>query len=297
MVNDWQPNVQGTWRINKRLANLCWFGVGGPARYFFMPADIADLQRFLQQKPEDVPVMIMGVGSNLLVRDGGFDGVVIRLSNSFAQIEVKEQAIIAGALALDAHVANIAASSGLTGLEFLSGVPGTIGGAIAMNAGAYGREIKDVLLYAEGVDMQGELCVFNNQELSFSYRQHHLPEPIFFTKACLQAAAGDIAEIERRMAEIQQARQATQPIKSKTGGSTFMNPPGYKAWQLIDQAGCRGLRIGGAQVSEQHCNFLLNTGDATAHDIESLIEIVQQRVKESSGIDLHTEIKIIGEKI
>jgi UDP-N-acetylmuramate dehydrogenase len=244
--------------------------------------------------PDEVPVTVIGVGSNLLVRDGGVPGVVVRLAGPFAAIEVDGDTITAGAGALDMTVAMTALEMGLGGLEFLSGVPGTIGGALRMNAGAFGGEMKDVIVQAEAIDRAGHVHTLTPEQLGFSYRHCGVDERWVFTKAVMRGSAGDKTVISNRMAEIREAREATQPTRVRTGGSTFANPPGEKAWQLIDRAGCRGLRIGGAQVSEKHCNFLLNTGDATAADIENLGEEVRRRVLETSGIELRWEIRRIG---
>jgi UDP-N-acetylmuramate dehydrogenase len=260
----------------------------------FRPADRDDLADFLAALPRDVPVTVIGVGSNLLVRDGGVAGVVLRLGRGFADIEAKGSDVRAGAAALDINIARMAADAGLAGLEFLSGIPGTMGGALRMNAGAYGRELVDVVVSAEALDRQGRLHKLDKKALGLSYRHSDVPEDWIFTAAELKAERGEASAIRARLAEIQAAREASQPIRSRTGGSTFANPPGHKAWQLIDQAGCRGLRIGGAMVSDMHTNFLINTGSATAADIETLGETVRRRVREASGIDLRWEIRRIG---
>jgi UDP-N-acetylmuramate dehydrogenase len=288
------PPVRGRIARNAPLGGLTWFRVGGPAEVLFRPADAEDLAQFLGALPAEVPVTVIGVGSNLLVRDGGVPGVVVRLAGPFAAIDVDGGTIAAGAGALDLTVAMTALEVGLAGLEFLSGVPGTIGGALRMNAGAFGGEMKDVTVAAEAIDRQGRVHTLSPAQLDFSYRHCGVDESWVFTKAVLKGAAGDKTEISNRMAEIREARESTQPTRTRTGGSTFANPEGAKAWQLIDQAGCRGLRIGGAQVSEKHCNFLLNTGDATAADIEALGEEVRRRVLETSGIELRWEIRRIG---
>ena len=288
------PTLKGRVSLDSDLSKITWFRVGGPAEIMFRPADIADLQAFLAAKPVGVPVTVIGVGSNLLVRDGGVPGVVIRLGRDFAQIAVEGTTIRAGAAALDINVARVARDAGLAGLEFLSGVPGTVGGALRMNAGAYGRETSDILRRAWAVDETGALRELDPAAMRLSYRHCGLPESWIFTEAEFAGTPGDKAEIGRRMDEIGESRAASQPIRSRTGGSTFANPPGAKAWQLIDAAGCRGLRIGGAMVSEQHCNFLINTGDATAADIETLGEEVRRKVRETSGVDLRWEIRRIG---
>ncbi len=288
------PPVRGRLTANAPLSAITWFRVGGPAEVLFRPEDREDLLAFLAGKPRDVPVTVIGVGSNLLVRDGGIPGVVLRLARGFAEIRVEGEEVEAGAAALDVNVAKVAADAGLAGLEFLVGVPGTIGGAARMNAGAYGSELKDVLLWVEAADGQGRVHRLTPAELQLGYRSSGLPADWVVLKARLQARAGEPAEIQARMAEITAQRGATQPVRSRTGGSTFANPPGARAWELIDAAGCRGLRLGGAQVSELHCNFLINTGTATAADLEALGEEVRRRVKRVCGIKLRWEIKVIG---
>ena len=293
------PVVRGRYSEDAALARVTWFRVGGPAEVMFRPADRDDLAAFLAGKPDDVPVTVIGVGSNLLVRDGGIKGVVIRLGRGFADITTAGSDVTAGAAALDLNVAITARAAGVAGLEFLSGIPGTIGGALRMNAGAYGREMTDVTIEAEALDEHGRLHRLSHGELGFSYRHSAVPASWIFTAACLRGQPGDSAAIAARMDNIQQARAATQPLRTPTGGSTFKNPDdvkaqGRKAWQLIDQAGCRGLRLGGAMVSELHCNFLINTGGATAADIEALGEDVRRRVFAHSGVTLEWEIKRIG---
>ena len=288
------PSVRGRYSANVLLAEQTWFRVGGPAEVVFRPADRDDLATFMAARPVDVPVTVIGVGSNLLVRDGGVPGVVIRLGRGFAEVAVAGETVVAGAGAPNVNVALTARDAALTGLEFLRGIPGTIGGGVRMNAGAYGAEFRDVLVEAEAVDGQGRVHRVGAAQLGLSYRHSDAPADWIFTSATLQARPGDAAAIQARMNEISAAREASQPVKSRTGGSTFANPPGHKAWELIDRAGCRGLRVGGAMVSEQHCNFLINTGDATAADLESLGETVRKRVKDMSGIDLRWEIRLIG---
>jgi UDP-N-acetylmuramate dehydrogenase len=288
------PEVRGRYRENADLSGVTWFRVGGRAEVSFRPADRDDLLAFLAGKPDDVPVTVIGVASNLLVRDGGVPGVTVRLGRGFAEIRAEAETLIAGAAALDLNVAKAAQMYGLAGLEFLSGVPGTIGGALRMNAGAYGREIKDVLIIAEAADAQGRVHVLTPVDLRFDYRHSALPADWIVLSATLQGERDDPGAIARRMTEIQASRETSQPIRTRTGGSTFKNPPGQKAWQLIDRAGCRGLKVGGAQVSEQHCNFLINTGTATAADLENLGEEVRRRVKENSGVELEWEIRRIG---
>jgi UDP-N-acetylmuramate dehydrogenase len=289
------PPVRGEYRERVPLARYTWFRVGGPAEVMFLPADGDDLQHFLQNVPADIPVMVIGVASNLLIRDGGVPGVVIRLRGGFTDTQMADGAIRAGAGALDINVARFAQSQSLEGLEFLSGIPGTIGGALRMNAGAYGKEIKDVLQSAEAVDRGGKRHILDASSMGFRYRGCAIPEDWIFLAAEFHAEPGDAEEISARMAEIGGARDESQPIRSRTGGSTFKNPDGQRAWELIDGAGCRGLVRGGAQVSNKHCNFLINTGNASAQDIEMLGEEVRRRVHETSGVDLHWEIRRIGE--
>lgn len=288
------PQVRGRLTENAPLDRITWFRVGGPAEVMFRPADPADLAGFLAARPADVPVTVLGVGSNVLIRDGGVPGVVVRLGKGFAEVALDGATVRAGAAALDANVALAAREAGVAGLEFLSGVPGTVGGALRMNAGAYGKEMKDVVTAARAVDMKGTIHALDLAELGFGYRSCMVPEGWIFIDADLQGRPGDKAEIAKRMAEIQDARASTQPLRTRTGGSTFANPPGAKAWELIDRAGCRGLKMGGAMVSEMHTNFLINTGEATAADIEALGEEVRRRVKKTSGVTLEWEIRRIG---
>ncbi|MDJ0937592.1 MAG: UDP-N-acetylmuramate dehydrogenase [Kiloniellales bacterium] len=288
------PGVRGRLTADAPLAGITWFRVGGSAEVMFRPADRDDLVDFLRRKPRDLPVTVIGVASNLLVRDGGVPGVVLRLGRGFAEIRAERETVHAGAGALDFNIATAARIAGIGGLEFLCGVPGTLGGALRMNAGAYGRELKDVLIEAEAVDGYSNLHRLRPQDFSFRYRGNAIPEDWIFLSAHLQGEADDPKVIARRMTEIQTARADSQPIRTRTGGSTFKNPEGAKAWELIDKAGCRGLKRGGAMVSEKHCNFLINTGNATAADIEGLGEEVRRRVQESSGIELQWEIRRIG---
>ncbi|MBI1205697.1 MAG: UDP-N-acetylmuramate dehydrogenase [Azospirillum sp.] len=288
------PKVRGRITANAPLAGLTWFRVGGPAEVLFRPADRDDLAAFLAACPPEVPVTVVGVASNLLIRDGGVPGVVIRLGGAFADVAVAGTTVVVGAAALDVNIALAAGHAGVAGLEFLSGIPGTIGGALRMNAGAYGREMVDVVVEAEAIDRAGVSHTLTARELDFGYRHCGVPADWIFTAAMLSGEAGDAATIGRRIEEIADQRAATQPVRARTGGSTFANPPGHKAWELIDRAGCRGLRIGEAQVSEKHCNFLLNLGGATATELEALGEEVRRRVLASSGITLAWEIKRIG---
>jgi len=291
------PAVRGRYSEAADLSRVTWFKVGGPAEVMFRPVDQDDLAAFLSAKPADVPVTVLGVGSNLLVRDGGIDGVVIRLGRGFAEISTAGTTVTAGAAALDLNVAIAARAAGIAGLEFLSGIPGLIGGALRMNAGAYGREMTDVTVAATALDASGALHQLSRTEIGFTYRHSAVPADWIFTAATLRGEPGSAAAIQARMDEIQAARAETQPLRTPTGGSTFKNPEGHKAWQLIDAAGCRGLRMGGAQVSELHCNFLINVGGATAADIEALGEDVRRRVFAHSGVTLEWEIKRIGKSL
>jgi UDP-N-acetylmuramate dehydrogenase len=288
------PPVRGRLSAGVLLAPITWFRVGGAAEVMFRPADVEDLATFLKAKPADVAVHVIGVGSNLLVRDGGVPGVVIRLGRAFAQVVVDSERVSAGAGALDATVALTARDHSLAGLEFLSGIPGTIGGALRMNAGAYGREMVHVLIAAEAVDTMGHRHRLLPADIGFAYRHTSLPADWIVTSAQLRGEPGELSRIALRMEDIRRAREDTQPVRARTGGSTFANPPGARAWELIDRAGCRGLTIGGAQVSEKHCNFLINTGNATAQDLEALGEEIRRRVLDSTGILLRWEIQRIG---
>ena len=300
-LRDRLPAVRGSLSALAPLAPLTWFRVGGPAELLFVPKDVDDLRGFLKGLPRDVPVTVLGVGSNVLVRDGGVDGVVIRLAGSFNAIAIEDGGRVrAGAAALDVAVAKRAAQAGLTGLEFLRGIPGTVGGGLRMNAGAYGSEFKDVLIEATAIDRAGAVHVLPVQALGMSYRHSAAPADLIFVEAVFQARPGDPETIQARMAEITEAREATQPVRMRTGGSTFKNPDpdqsgGRKAWQLIDAAGCRGRIEGDAQVSEKHCNFLINRGAATAADLEKLGETVRAEVEKTSGIKLEWEIQRIGQ--
>jgi len=289
------PDVRGRLLANESLAPLTWFRVGGPAQVLFTPSDENDLAYFLKNLPQELSVYVVGVGSNLIVRDGGMPGVVIRLSpRGFGETAASGDIVTAGAAALDKRVAETAAAANLAGLEFYSGIPGTIGGALRMNAGANGAETRDVLVEATGIDRKGKLHTFSNAEMKFVYRNSGVDPSIIFTSARFRGKPAAPETIRARMNEVQKHRETAQPIREKTGGSTFKNPPGNSAWKLIDAAGCRGFKVGGAQVSEMHCNFLINTGNATGHDIETLGETVRARVKQMSGIELHWEIKRIG---
>jgi UDP-N-acetylmuramate dehydrogenase len=288
------PKVRGTYTYDAPIRDLVWFRVGGPAQVLLRPADSDDLAAFLAARPAGLPVTVIGVGSNLLVRDGGIPGVVVRLPAAFGRIAAEGTRVRAGAAALDATVARVAADAGIAGLEFLRGVPGTIGGALRMNAGCYGREIKDVFVEATAVDRAGKIRTLSPADMAFAYRKAGAADDLIFVEAVLQGTPGEPAAIRARMEELSENREASQPIRARTGGSTFKNPPGHKAWQLVDAAGCRGLGLGGAQVSEKHTNFLINTGAATAAELEALGEEVRRRVKQTSGLDLEWEIKRVG---
>ena len=286
--------MRGRIQQNSPLAPLTWFRVGGPAEKLLRPADTEDLAEFLCHLSPELPVHIIGACSNLIIRDGGLAGVTIKLARGFSAVTVETDGVIAGAAALDVTVAEHAAASSLSGLEFLSGIPGTIGGAVAMNAGAYGGEMAHVLDWVEVVTRSGELRRISAAELALAYRHSRLPSGAVVTRARLRAAAGAPAAIAARMNEIRATREASQPVRSRTGGSTFRNPHSMRAWELIDAAGCRGLRSGGAMVSDKHCNFLINTGDASAAEIEDLGEEVRRRVLAASGVSLEWEIHRIG---
>jgi UDP-N-acetylmuramate dehydrogenase len=290
------PPLRGRVQQDAPLAATTWFRVGGLAEWLVRPADLDDLLLLLRDKPRDLPLTVIGAASNLLVRDGGLRGIVLKLARGFSDIVVEADGILAGAAALDATVAEHAAEAGLDGLAFLSGIPGSIGGAVAMNAGAYGAEVKDVLDWAEVATADG-LLRLSAEELGFAYRRAALPEGGVVVRARFHARPGDAAAIAEQMRAIRAAREDTQPVRARTGGSTFKNPAGRKAWALIDAAGCRGLKRGGAQVSDKHCNFLLNLGNATAAELESLGEDVREKVRDMSGITLEWEIKRIGEAL
>jgi UDP-N-acetylmuramate dehydrogenase len=297
---DQLPPVRGKLLANEALAPFTWFRVGGPADALFLPKDEADLAAFLAALPESIPVTVLGASSNVIVRDGGIEGVVVRLTPAFGQVKADGLRVTAGAAALDARVSSVAAQAGIAGMEFFSGVPGTIGGALRMNAGCYERETKDVLVEAAALDRKGRRIVLRHADFGFSYRHTEAGEDLIFIEALFQGVKDDPAAIAARIDALKARRETTQPIREKTGGSTFANPdpPGApnqrRAWKLVDEAGMRGARRGGAQVSELHCNFLINTGDATAADIEGLGEDVRAAVKAKSGVELRWEIKRIG---
>jgi UDP-N-acetylmuramate dehydrogenase len=288
------PPVRGTYTYGAALKDLVWFRAGGAAEVLFRPADADDLASFLAARPADIALSVIGVGSNLLVREGGIPGVVIRLPAAFGAVSVEGLRLRAGAAALDAAVSRKAADAGIAGLEFLRGVPGTIGGALKMNAGCYGTEIKDIFVEATAIDGRGDKHILASADMGFVYRKSNVPKDFIFVEAVFEGTKDDPAVVRHRMEELLARREGSQPVKSRTGGSTFKNPPGQLAWQLIEEAGCRGLRVGDAQVSELHCNFLINLGAATAAEIEALGEEVRARVKEKSGIELEWEIKRVG---
>ncbi len=298
------PETRGKLTAEAPLAPLVWFKSGGPAEWLFAPKDVEDLQQFLRDLDPAIPVWPLGLGSNLIIRDGGKRGVTIRLGKAFAGIETVgkgrfgiDNALICGAGAPGISAASMARDHGIAGLEFLRGIPGTIGGAVRMNAGAYGREVCDILESADVVLRNGELQTVALADMAYSYRHSELPEGAIVISATLRGTDGDPEIIGAEMKRIADEREASQPLRSKTGGSTFKNPEGHKAWQLVDEAGCRGLQIGQAQVSEKHCNFLLNLGGATSSDIEALGEEVRRRVKDHSGVDLQWEIQRVGDEV
>lgn len=289
------PPLRGRLVANAPIGKQTWFGVGGSADVLFRPADVADLAQFLGALPKEIPVTVIGVGSNLLVRDGGIPGVTVRLGRGCGAIAIDENEIRVGAGALDRVVAFSAANAGIAGLEFLSGIPGSIGGSVRMNAGAYGQEFKEILVSATALDRSGQVHYVMCEALELSYRHSRLDPSWILIEARLRGAFSDRRAIAARLSEICSAREATQPIRARTGGSTFKNPPGESAWRLIDAAGCRGLVCGGAMVSEQHANFLINAGSATAADFEALGEEIRRRVYETTGIELEWEIERIGQ--
>lgn len=292
------PDLRGRLSANVSLADITWFRVGGPAEVLFTPADEADLAYFLKHKPKDLPAFVLGLGSNLLVRDGGVPGAIIRLGRGFADVKAEPgHRLRAGTAVPDVKVARAAADAGIAGLAFYRGIPGSIGGALRMNAGAHGSETKDVLVEARAVDPQGNVHVLSHADMGFAYRHSAVPRDWIFTEALFEGTPGDPKEIVRAMDEVADYREQNQPIKERTGGSTFKNPPGESAWRLIDAAGCRGLRVGGAMVSEKHCNFLINDQGATGEDIERLGETVRARVRESTGVSLDWEIIRLGRPV
>ncbi len=295
-LGDWVNEVRGRLIPNQPLKDITWFRVGGIVPLLFQPADEADLQFFLKNLDKDIKVTVMGLGSNLLIRDGGIKGVLIKLSaRGFGKIEVLDNHCLkVGAANPDVRVAKAAAEAGIDGLTFYRGIPGGIGGALYMNAGCYGTETRDRMVELRGVTRNGEIITISNEDMDYKYRKSNAPEGVIFTSAIYQGFSGDAQDIKSRMEKITDRREDSQPVKSRTGGSTFKNPDGHSSWKLIDEAGCRGLQIGGAQVSELHCNFLLNLGEASAYDIELLGETVRHRVRENSGIKLKWEIRRMG---
>ena len=292
------PRVRGRYAFDVDLSRTVWFRAGGRADVVFRPADVDDLAHFLATRPADVPVTVLGLGSNVLVRDGGVDGVVVRLRQGFRDVRVRwqgERALVdVGAGALDMNVARHCRDEGVDGLAFLSGIPGTIGGALRMNAGAYGYEMANVVVEARALDGSGAMHVLAADAMGYAYRHSSVPDDWILVSAVLAGRRGEPAAIARHMEEINARREASQPIRARTGGSTFTNPEGRKAWELIDEAGCRGLVRGGARISEQHCNFIVNAGGATASDIEGLGEEVRRRVEQTAGLSLNWEIRRIG---
>ncbi len=292
------PELKGRLTAASRLAEITWFRVGGPAEVLFTPADEADLAYALARLPREVPVFTLGLGSNLLVRDGGVRGVVVRLGRGFGQVETLDgHRLRTGTAVPDVKVARAAADAGIAGLAFYRGIPGSIGGALRMNAGAHGRETKDVLLSARAVDRAGNIHELSNADMGFTYRHCGIPDDWIFTEATFAGAPGDPETILSEMNDVAEYRAKNQPIKDRTGGSTFKNPPGASAWKLVDAAGMRGFRVGGAKVSEMHCNFLINDVDASAEDVERLGETVRARVKASQGVTLEWEIIRIGDPL
>lgn len=291
---DRMPAVRGSLKADVSLAPYTWLRVGGPADVLFMPKDEADLALFLSSIDADIPVTILGVASNTLVRDGGVEGVVIRLGPAFAKIETDGTRLTAGAAALDAKVAKAAAVAGIAGVEFYAGVPGTIGGALRMNAGCYGSETKDVLVEAIAIDRRGRRIVMTLDDFGYTYRHSAASNDLIFVSAIFEGTKDAPDAIKARIDEITKRREESQPIRSKTGGSTFKNPDGHSAWKVIDAAGMRGFRVGGAQMSEQHCNFMINADGASAADLEALGETVRDKVREAQGIELDWEVRRIG---
>lgn len=289
------PDLRGRLTANAPLSDITWFRVGGPAQVLFAPADEADLAYFLKNIGTGVPVFVIGLGSNLLVRDGGVPGVVIRLGRGFNDITTDGTRLTAGTAVPDVKVARAAAEAGIAGLSFYRGIPGSIGGALRMNAGAHGTETKDVLIEARAVDRQGNIHVLSPADMKFTYRHCGIPADWIFTQATYEGKPGDPDEIQKEMDEVADYREKNQPVRERTGGSTFKNPPGNSAWKLVDAAGCRGFRVGGAKVSEMHCNFLINDNKASGEDVETLGETVRARVKATSGVTLEWEIIRLGE--
>lgn len=292
---DVMPELRGRLKANSLMSEITWFRVGGPAQLLYTPADEADLSYFMKNKPVDLPITVIGLGSNLLVRDGGIPGIVVRLGRGFNSIEaLGDNKIKVGTAVPDMKLARAAAEHGVAGLSFYRGIPGSIGGALRMNAGAHGGETRDYLVEARAVDYEGNIHTFSAEEMGHTYRNCALPYNFIFTEAIFKGQPGEKDEIEKANAEVVAYREEKQPVKDRTGGSTFKNPPGHSSWKLIDEAGLRGFKIGGAKVSEKHCNFLINEGDATGTDLETLGETVRKRVFEKSGVKLDWEIKRLG---
>ena len=290
------PEIRGKYKFDYNIAHFTWFKVGGNADILFKPEDTEDLINFLKEKDANLEIMVLGAGSNIIIRDGGFAGAVVKLGRSFTEIEkTKDGNLAVGAGCLNYNLAKFAAANSVEGFEFLVGIPGTTGGGVAMNAGAYGSEFKDLVISVEAIDPSGNRKSFSFDEMGFSYRKNSLPKGLIFTKVIFKVKTGKVTDIQSKMNEINKNRSETQPITEKTGGSTFANPDGYKAWELIDDAGLRGYSIGGASMSKKHCNFMINDGSATASDMENLGEFVRKKVKENSGIELKWEIKRVGE--
>ena len=289
------PELRGRLKANSLMSEITWFRVGGPAQLLYTPADEADLSYFMKNKPVDLPITVIGLGSNLLVRDGGIPGIVVRLGRGFNSIEaLGDNQIKVGTAVPDMKLARAAAEHGVAGLSFYRGIPGSIGGALRMNAGAHGGETRDYLVETRAVDYEGNIHTFSAEEMGHTYRNCALPYNFIFTEAIFKGQPGEKDEIEKANAEVVAYREEKQPVKDRTGGSTFKNPPGHSSWKLIDEAGLRGFTIGGAKVSEKHCNFLINEGDATGTDLETLGETVRKRVFEKSGVKLDWEIKRLG---
>lgn len=289
------PKVRGKYKFDYNIAHLTWFKVGGNADILFKPEDSEDLAHFLKEKDSNLEVMVLGAGSNIIIRDGGIKGVVVKLGRSFTEIEeLPDGNLAVGAGCLNYNLAKFVATKSIQGFEFLVGIPGTIGGGVAMNAGAYGAEFKDLVISVEAIDKDGNYRNFSCEEIGFSYRSNSLPKNLIFTKVIFKGEVGSSDQIQSRMDEINKKRSETQPITEKTGGSTFANPDGYRAWELIDDAGLRGHAIGGASISYKHCNFMINNGTANASDMEGLGEFVREKVKEISGVELNWEIKRVG---
>lgn len=289
------PKVKSSYRFNADLSKTSWFNVGGPAQILFRPKNLEDLIFFLKNRPQELPITVLGACSNVIISDGGIDGVVIKLGGDFAKINHQDNLIEIGGGCLCINAALYSKINALSGLEFLSGVPGSIGGAIAMNAGCYNSDVSQVLISATAIDFDGQIHHFQNADFGFKYRGNSLPKNLIFVEGIFKTKESTPEEVGKKIAEFNQKRESTQPIRSKTGGSTFKNPPGEKkAWQLIDEAGCRGLKVGDAQISEKHCNFMINNGSASAGDLIALGNLVIDRVKEKTGVVLEWEIKVIG---